>query len=230
MQKDCCCASKMVAQEIDPTNKNGIYILRLSSALLGLAGVLSTICGFITYTYLGFYRYGGWWAGLSAVCTSIYYLVFSQSVPLNRLYISALITLVFSFVVTVIDGIGFTFLNTLKACTNNSSPPINSGPEDYYLASDTCQTKYTADCACVAEKIVENPTCYLFTAKGISGDASCDPILTTYPELVETSFSAELIMLILSVLLFVATYRCTREAEEEENLGRAAHSVQLNKL
>jgi hypothetical protein len=222
-----CCVIEMAPKEIDPDNRCGFRLLMTLAGAMGILSICVLIYGFEVFLFEGFYKYGGWWSGLCGLMSSLFFLLRAQHVPVHHLYIAAFLALVLSFAACIVDAVGYNFLITLKACTNNSLPPVNSGNSVYFLASETCQVEYNCDCACVSASITANPTCYLFTAAGIAGESTCNPILTTYPALVYDAMVFEACTVVTTALLMLTLSQITREMDEEETFGRQAHSVQL---
>jgi len=220
----------MAPKEIDPDKRCGFRFLMANAGVVGILSVCVLIFGTEAFLYEGFHKYGGWWSGICGILTSLFYILRASHVPLNHLYIAAFITTVLAFAACIVDAVGYNFLTSLKACTNAADPPVNSGNDQYYLASETCQAEFDCDCACVSATITADPTCYLFTAAGIAGENTCNPILTTYPLLVFDAMVCEVCQVLMALSLMITLSQITREQDEEETYGRAAHSMQLNNI
>lgn len=208
---------------VDYDNVNATR-LRVSVAVaLGICGVASVGQGLVTYTYMDFNDYGGFYAGFMAVFTSVFFCIRLENYPINRLYIAVVMTVLLSFIASIIDGLGYTLLDSFKACTNKYSGSV--GDDDYYTGSESCQLSFSADCTCVNQKLSQNPTCYLYSSKDIAGTEtdSCSPILDTYPDKVMYCFIIDLLLAILSVALTVVLSNSTKHVYEEdvERVGRS---------
>ena len=133
-------------------------------------------------------------------------------------------TLLLSFIASVIDGLGYTLLASLDACTNSYGGSV--GDLEYFSGSEGCQLSFSADCTCVNQKLAQNPTCYLYSSSGISGNSldSCSPIMDTYPDKVMYCFIIDLLLCVLSLTLTVVLSYSTKHVynEDVERLGRSS--------
>ena len=65
----------MPSKRIDPGNTMGKRILIFMTILVGLAGIGGFVSGVRVFAFEGLHRYGGWWAGISGIITSAYFIV-----------------------------------------------------------------------------------------------------------------------------------------------------------
>ena len=73
---------------IDKDNITGLRILTAVAYVTGAFGVALLYAGIEAFIFKGLWRYGGWYAGISAVGTSAYFITQVETVLLNRLYIA----------------------------------------------------------------------------------------------------------------------------------------------
>ena len=213
----------MVYKIIDPNNVFGQRVLILCANLVAMFSIAGFIAGLKSYTYQSFYRYGGWWSCFFGVITGMVFMFKSTNIATNKLYIGCVITIILTFASCIIDGIGYSMLIALHACTDGNLHSV--GNSDYFLASSSCQVKYSCDCACVSHTIYVNPTCFQFSGAGISDpNASCEPILDGYPARVKLAFALDICVLICTCVLTLVLSRITIPFEDEDT-GRRGFSI-----
>lgn len=187
----------------DKDNVLAVRLLTVSSIACLLLGLAEIGAGSATFSFHDQHAYGAWYAGIACAIAACYSLITvftsgSGASPSMTTGTSA-VAVVVSLIGTIIDGLGYGFINSLMACTNSAVPSTSSGSSGYFTASIACQLDYDCDCACVKEVLADDPTCYLFT-RGFSGDTSCSPILDDYPGLIHASYSLALCCLAVSAV------------------------------
>lgn len=193
----------MSLKVIDPEKVMGGRVLMLLVGLVGVFGIAELYEGATTFSYKGINRYGGWYAGVSAIGTAAYFTLRSEG-PINRLYMAGCMTIVLSLIATFVDGLGWSYVNSFQACTSSSL--VSSGNADYYPASLDCQHNFEADCTCVSEKLSSDPECYLIDGTSLD---TCGGLLNTFPSMIQTCFAFDLCILAFTMLLLVLLSQIT---------------------